>query len=51
MPNLPCFGLDYARFEEFIRNAESERELFMRGKLSRTTKSFQIDLRLADWSY
>ena len=29
----------------------ASRELFMCGELSRTTKSFQIELRLANWSY
>ena len=26
-------------------------KIFMRGELSRVNKSFQIDLRLANWSY
>ena len=46
LPNLPYSGLNYARFEKFNLNAE----LFMHGKLSRATKSFQIELRLANWS-
>ena len=33
--------------EEFILLAESEQEIFKRGRLSRTTISFQIELRLA----
>ena len=48
MPNWPCFGLTYARFESKFIFLRAERKLYMSGGLSCTTKSFQIELRLAN---
>ena len=51
LPNWLNSGLNYVRFEEFVHNVESVRKLFMRGELSRTKQWFQVELRLANWSY
>ena len=48
LPNWPRSGLNYAHFEKFVHNAESVTRIFMRDELTRTTKLFQIELRLAD---
>ena len=41
----------YIRLKSLFLVLRALRELLMRGKLSRTTYSFQIESRLANWSY
>ena len=41
----------YTRFKHFIYNAQNNVTLFMRGDLSRATQLFQIELRLANWTF
>ena len=48
---LVMFWTKRARFGEFFLDAKRLSELFMRCELSRSTKLFQIELRLANWSY
>ena len=38
-------------FKNLFILQRAKSELFMRGDLSRTAKYFQIELRLATWSY
>ena len=54
MPICPCAGINYPFCENFTPNAESVMRrfiAFLRGELSRSTKVFQIELRIANWSF
>ena len=48
MPNWPCSGLNYARFEEFIHINDSVTRIIYAWRITPYNKMLQIELRLAN---